>query len=158
MGKTENISCNGEPILKIIDLCKSFSGKGRGQTVHAVNHVTMEVQEGEILGIVGESGCGKSTLARTIIQLYQADSGEVIMGGRDLTKIDRSIVHQECKEIQMVFQDPYASLNPKMTVRQMLREILGVHHICLKKDMEEEMKKLIDMVGLTQDSLDKYPS
>ena len=155
------------PVLRVKELTKTFS-KDRSlvdlalhkdtKTVHAVNNVSMDVYKGEVVGIVGESGCGKSTLARTILQLNRADSGEIWYEGRDITKLPNAKAHKECIGIQMVFQDPYASLNPKMTVRQCLTEILKVHHLCAPQDRENRLQELMRSVGLGVDSLEKYPS
>lgn len=156
-----------EYILRIKNLKKVFRQK-RGVTdlifrrpeknVYAVNSVSMDVRQGEILGIVGESGCGKSTLARTIIQLYGADSGEIRFENQNLLELGDARRREVCKDIQMVFQDPYASLNPKMTIRAMLTEILKVHHVCEPDNVEEELVRLIRMVGLSKGDLEKYPN
>ena len=122
--------------------------------LRAVDGVDLEVGEGETVGLVGESGCGKSTLARCIVGLYEPTTGEVCYRGGVLpAKRDRATRRQ----MQMVFQDPYSSLNPRMTVRQMLRELLTVHAIVPKDRVGERCVELLDLVGLNPRSLDAYP-
>jgi len=99
-------------------------------TVKAVDGVTLSVKKGEVLGLVGESGCGKSTLARTILQLLPTTAGTVLLGGRNLTTADAAEVRAARRDLQMIFQDPYASLNPRMTVFDTLAEPLRVHGVC----------------------------
>jgi oligopeptide/dipeptide ABC transporter ATP-binding protein len=125
--------------------------------VHALNGVSFSVRRGETLGIVGESGCGKSTLARCLVRLIEPDGGAIIYDGADvraLTGVERRAFN---RRVQLIFQDPYSSLNPRMTVRQTLAESLRVHRLCAPAEIPERTAALLDLVGLPQDSLDRYP-
>jgi oligopeptide/dipeptide ABC transporter ATP-binding protein len=122
--------------------------------LRAVDGVDLEVAAGETVGLVGESGCGKSTLGRCIVGLYEPTAGEVRYGGALLpAKRDRATRRQ----MQMIFQDPYSSLNPRMTVRQMLRELLKVHEVVPTERVDERCRELLDLVGLSPRALDAYP-
>ena len=124
------------------------------QVLRAVDGVDFEVREGEMVGLVGESGCGKSTLGRCIVGLYEPTSGEVRYRSEALpANRDR----ETRRQIQMVFQDPYSSLNPRMTVGQMLREVLRVHRIVPPQSVDARCRELLDLVGLAPRSLDAYP-
>jgi oligopeptide transport system ATP-binding protein len=124
--------------LEIRDLHTHFSRSTgpwfarRKQEVRAVDGVSLKVQQGEILGLVGESGCGKSTLSRTLMQLIPATSGSVILDGEDLSQLPKSVVRRRRLDFQMIFQDPYASLNPRMTVYSTLAEAVLQRHPGLK--------------------------
>src|ERR1044071_7023131 len=129
------------PLLEIVDVKTHFPVR-HGFIVHrhlgtvkAVDGVTLTVGRGEVLGLVGEPGCGKSTLARTIMQLVPTTAGAVLLEGKNLTAGSASEVRQVRRDLQMVFQDPYASLNPRMTVFDTLAEPLLVHRVCPKKDV-----------------------
>ncbi|HZZ18797.1 MAG TPA: ATP-binding cassette domain-containing protein, partial [Opitutaceae bacterium] len=111
-----------------------FIVKKSAGAVKAVDGVTLSVRQGEVLGLVGESGCGKSTLARTILQLVPTTGGEVILNGKSLTKAKKAEMLKARRDLQMIFQDPYASLNPRMTVFATLAEPLLVHGICGKDE------------------------
>jgi oligopeptide/dipeptide ABC transporter ATP-binding protein len=152
-----------KPILEIRGLKKHFPiktgffNKVTG-SVRAVDGVDFQVMPGETLGIVGESGCGKSTTGRTILRLLDPTAGEVLFNGKDLAKLSKEEMRQMRKDIQMVFQDPYASLNPRKTIRQILHEPLVVHGIGSSRG--ERMKKvdeIIEVVGLRKEYLDRYP-
>ena len=126
--------------------------------VTAVDHVTFDVKRGETVGLVGESGCGKSTLAKTICRLYTPDEGKVLYDGNDVFALDKNSMKQIRYKMQMVFQDPYSSLNPRMTVRQMLYEEMNVHKLYAKNRREEEAIRILDLVGMDAHALDRYPS
>jgi len=126
-------------------------------TVKAVDGVTLSVQKGEVLGLVGESGCGKSTLARTILQLLPTTAGAVLLGGRNLTTADAAEVRAARRDLQMIFQDPYASLNPRMTVFDTLAEPLRVHGVCPLEAIPARVHRLMERVGLAPRFLRKYP-
>jgi len=126
-------------------------------TVKAVDGVTLSVASGEVLGLVGESGCGKSTLARTIMQLLPATAGTVILEGRNLTRGSGEEVRAIRRDLQMVFQDPYASLNPRMTVFDTLAEPLRVHQVCPAAAIPARVASLLQRVGLAPRFLQKYP-
>jgi len=125
--------------------------------VHAVDDVSFYVRRGETLGLVGESGCGKTTTGRTIVQLYQATGGKVVFEGKDLTKLCGEEMRRMRRKIQMIFQDPYASLNPRMTVEQIVGEPLIVHRMARGKAIRDRVKELLTMVGLNPAYVDRYP-
>lgn len=126
--------------------------------VHAVNDVSFDLQEGETFGVVGESGCGKSTLGRTLVRLYEATEGSVNFRGEDIAHLKGDGLMNLRREIQMIFQDPYASLNPRMTIRDILEEPLILHNI--GKDAQERLEKVKDIVkvvGLRVSDINKFP-
>ncbi len=135
---------------------KSFFGKPLSY-VHAVDSVSLDIHRGETLGIVGESGCGKSTLGRTILRLTDPSSGKVLFDGVDLVTLSKEEMRQMRQKMQLVFQDPYASLNPRMTVKDLIKAPLDVFDIGTE---EEKMQKVFDImkkVGLSEEQLNRYP-
>ena len=124
----------------------------------AVDDVSLTLAQGETLGLVGESGCGKSTLARTIINLYRPTEGKVVFDGTDLASLSKRELRERCGDIQMIFQDPYSSLNPRMTVRQVLREVLLHRGACERDKVDAEVMRLLGLVGLSEDQADRLPS
>ena len=128
------------------------------ETVKAVDGVSLEVEKGEILGLVGESGCGKSTLSRTIMQLIPPTSGRIILDGLELTKLDARAVRRQRLDFQMIFQDPYASLNPRMTVYSTLAEALKQRHPDVSGSLlTQKVGELMETVGLDHRFMRKYP-
>ncbi len=125
--------------------------------VQAVDNVSFEIREGETLGLVGESGCGKSTTGRTILQLHRATSGKVYYDGIDLTETSDDKMRAYRRDLQIIFQDPYASLNPRMTVGSIIAEPLEVHRIGTKKERRERVKELLALVGLNPYFINRYP-
>lgn len=125
--------------------------------VYAVNDVSFELMEGETFGIVGESGCGKSTLGRTIVRLYEPTSGSVSFRGKDIARLKKDELKTLRTHIQMVFQDPYASLNPRMTVKEILMEPYKLHGIGTAKERFEKVKELATLVGLRVSDIHKFP-
>ena len=152
-----------DPLLELRDVKTHFPLR-RGLifqrevgTVKAVDGVSLTVAAGEVVGLVGESGCGKSTLARTIMQLLPATAGTVFLGGRNLTAGTASDLRAARRDLQMVFQDPYASLNPRLTVFDTLAEPMRVHGICAPEEIPARVSALMERVGLAPRFLRKYP-
>ncbi len=145
-------------LFEVKNLSKFFH-LGKNATLKAVNNVSLEIFEGETLGIVGESGCGKTTLGRTIKMLYNASEGEVLYKGVDIYKMNKKQAHEYCKDVQMIFQDPYSSLNPRMTVREIVREGMLAHNILggNKEAQNERIYELLQMVGLGREHADRFP-
>ena len=152
-----------ENILELRDVKTHFpihSGflvKKQVGAVRAVDGVTLSVRQGEVLGLVGESGCGKSTLARTILQLVPTTGGAVILNGRNLGEASRAEMLDCRRDLQMIFQDPYASLNPRMTVHATLAEPLLVHGICGPSEVQARVDELMRLGGLAPRFARKYP-
>lgn len=151
-----------EALLKVSNLKKYYGIKGGffGKTVShvkAVDDVSFEVYEGEVLGLVGESGCGKSTAGRSILRLIEPTSGEIIFNGQDISKLDQEKLRRARREMQMIFQDPYASLNPRHTVEKILTEPLLIHNIGTQKSRKEKVYELLETVGLSDYHAKRYP-
>ena len=125
--------------------------------VQAVDGVSFHVNKGETLGLVGESGCGKSTTGRAILQLYKPTAGEVLFNGTDLTKLNGGDMRKMRKNLQMIFQDPYASLNPRMTVGNIIAEPMQIHKIVDKADRNQRVQELLETVGLNPYFANRYP-
>jgi oligopeptide/dipeptide ABC transporter ATP-binding protein len=146
---------NGRPLLEVVDLEKRF--RSHGQVIHAVNGVTFEVCKGETVALVGESGCGKSTTARCIVRLTDPTAGRILYDGADITALSRRAFRPLRREIQMVFQDPGASLNPSMTIRQTLREPLRLHGVAERKEVEARLQEAMRLVQLEPTLLGRRP-
>ncbi len=152
-----------DPILSVNDLCVDFnvpaeSWPGRARRLRAVDEVSFELATGETLGVVGESGCGKSTLARAILGLVPASAGAVSFLTRRLGPTDRRTLRRQRRELQLIFQDPLASLNPRMTVGDVVAEPLRVHFPDqLRKDREARVHKALEQVGLASELVNRYP-
>ncbi len=125
--------------------------------IKAVDGVSFEVFLGETLGIVGESGCGKSTLGMTILRLLEPTEGRIIFAGQDITKLPASKLRPIRKDMQMIFQDPFSSLNPRMTVQAILEEGLRVHRVVPRESMQKEVEELLERVGLSRDYIRRFP-
>ncbi len=123
----------------------------------AVDDVSISINKGETLGIVGESGCGKSTLGRTLIRLYEPTGGQINFGGKDFIALKGESLRQKRKEMQMIFQDPYASLDPRMTIGQILKQPFEIHGILRGNERDEKVKWLLEMVGLKASQVNRYP-
>ena len=149
-------------LLRVTELVKHFPiNRGFIQkqvgAVRAVDGVSFEVRRGETLGLVGESGCGKSTTGRSILQLYRPTSGEVLFDGVDLVQLKGEDLRKMRRKMQMIFQDPYASLNPRMTVGEIVGEPLLVHNIASEKEANERVKQLLEVVNLNPSFSTRYP-
>lgn len=151
---------NKEIILEVKDLCKYFpvsKGLFKGKSfVKAVDKVSFTINKGETLGIVGESGCGKTTMGRTILKLYEPTSGQVIFNGKDITKNSIKEMVPLRKEMQMIFQDPYASLNPRMTVGDIIGEAIDIHGLYKGEERTKRIRYLLDRVGLNGSHINRY--
>lgn len=145
-------------ILEVKDLKKYFPVKGKkGISVKAVDGVNFGIKQGETFGLVGESGCGKSTVARLIIKLYNETGGQILFNGNDITKLPKSEMKKFRRDIQMVFQDPYASLNPRMTVERTLIDPLNIHGIGTPEERKNKVLELLEVVGLDKRYAKRYP-
>ena len=163
--QTANAGANGsanDVLLRVDDLKMHFPIR-RGilqrqvGAVKAIDGVTFEVHKGETLGLVGESGCGKSTTGRVILQLYKPTSGRVFFEGEDLTGLRGEDLRRMRRRMQMIFQDPYASLNPRMTVAETVGEPLDVHGVATGKERDDQVQNLLKIVGLNPQFSKRYP-
>ena len=144
------------PMLEVKDLTTHFKA-GRGQVVHAVDHVSFTLEKGKTLGLVGESGCGKSSCARTIIRIYDPTEGQILLDGQDITHMKQRELKPLRRKMQMIFQDPYASLNARMTVRDIIAEPLLAHGIVKTKEQSNEyVYPMLERVGLTKEHANRY--
>ncbi|HWN11812.1 MAG TPA: ABC transporter ATP-binding protein [Pyrinomonadaceae bacterium] len=151
-------SADGEPLIAIRNLKVHFVLSGRGKrVVKAVDGVTLDIFRGETLGLVGESGCGKSTLGHAILRLIEPTSGQVFYQNVDLAHLSKKEMRQHRRHLQIIFQDPYASLNPRMNVRQIVGEPLGTFGIAAGKDADLRVQELLETVGLNRRFIKRYP-
>jgi oligopeptide transport system ATP-binding protein len=154
---------SAEPLLKVKNLVKRFPITGGilqrvVDHVHAVDGVSFEIGKGETLGLVGESGCGKSTTGRCILRLIEPTSGEVWFEGKDVPRLGKEEMRALCRDMQIIFQDPFASLNPRMTVASIIGEALQIHKLTKnQRELEERVVKLLETVGLQPDHMRRYP-
>jgi peptide/nickel transport system ATP-binding protein len=152
-----------QPLLSVRSLEKHFPITGgilarEIARVHAVDGVTFDIQRGETLGLVGESGCGKSTTGRCILRLIEPSSGEICFEGRDITRIEGPELQRLRRDVQIIFQDPFASLNPRHTVAAIVGEALTIHHLAkTRREQEDRVVELLETVGLRSDHLNRYP-
>ncbi len=164
-GRTATVSKanrDGDALISVRDLTKRFPIRGRSlgrrkEYLQAVNGVSFELRRGETLALVGESGCGKTTTARLILRLLEPTAGRVIFDGRDTLDLRGNDLKRFRRRAQIVFQDPYGSLNPRMTVRSMLREVLHVHDIARGREADLRVAELLEAVGLRSEDALKYP-
>ena len=147
------------PLLEVKNLGKDFVSKGsKGKkTVHALSGISFTVYRGETFGLVGESGCGKTTAGRVINCLTKPTQGEVLFEGKDLFQMSKSEMKKVRREIQMIFQDPFASLDPRMTIGSIIEEPLLIHRIGSRDERREKVKKMLERVGLQPDYYHRYP-
>ncbi|MDP3385642.1 MAG: ATP-binding cassette domain-containing protein [Eubacteriales bacterium] len=143
-------------LLEIKDLKKYF--KVNKSNLHAVDGISLKIEEGKTLGVVGESGCGKSTLGRTVIRLHEPTSGEIYFDGKNITHYNKSEMKIVRKDMQIIFQDPYSSLNPRMSVQELIAEPIIINKICASKsDIYQKVSHYMNLVGLTQRLSGAYP-
>lgn len=148
---------SNEHLIETKDLCKYFTVSG-GRQLHAVDKVNITIDAGKTLGVVGESGCGKSTLGRTILRLLEPTSGEVWFNGQDINKLSKAQMRKLRSEMQIIFQDPYSSLNPRMTVADIIMQPMLVNNtFASKAEMHSKVNELMDTVGLASRVHDAYP-
>lgn len=143
-------------IVKKFPVRKGFFGRGKS-FIHALNDVSLSMNDGETIGLVGESGCGKTTLGRIVMGLYKPDSGRVVFDGVDWSGLGRKGLKAQREKIQIIFQDPFSSLNPRMNVGDIIAEPLIIHNILSKKDSVKKAGKLLEMVGLDPKFVNRYP-
>jgi oligopeptide transport system ATP-binding protein len=153
----------GGALVRAVQLRKEFPAGAEGifgqrrLTIKAVAGVTLDIYGGETLGLVGESGSGKSTLGRLLLRLLEPTSGQVFFDGRDLAALSRKQLRHLRREMQLVFQDPYSSLNPRMRVRAIVAEGIEIHRLARGPEKEQRIRELLEMVGMDADALDRYP-
>lgn len=146
-----------ETLVEVKDLCKQFPVPGKAK-IHAVEHVSLKVGQGETLAVVGESGCGKSTLAFLIIKLLESTSGQILLGGSDITHMNTRQMREHRKKMQIIFQDPFASLDPRRSVGYAVSEPLIVHGEESKgAELDERVGALFELVGLEREHMQQYP-
>jgi oligopeptide/dipeptide ABC transporter ATP-binding protein len=150
------------PVLEVTDLRKHFPiQKGLMQrqagTVFAVDGVSFTIRKGETFGLVGESGCGKTTVGRTVLRLIEPTSGSIRIGGKDITRLDKSQLRPYRRQMQIIFQDPFSSLDPRMSAGEIVAEPLRVHGLASRRDVRAKVAALFDRVGLRKAQMDSYP-
>lgn len=153
-----------QPLLKVEHLTKEFpagsgvfGGRFSKSVVSAVNDVSFEIYPGETFGLVGESGCGKSTTGRTIMHLNRPTSGKVFFEGRDISAMNKKELKAMRREMQFIFQDPYASLNPRMTIGEIVSEPMTIHNVGTRAERMDRVRELLDVVGLNPEHINRYP-
>lgn len=144
------------PMIEVKHLKKYFdTPKG---LLHAVDDISFKIGKGKTMGVVGESGCGKSTLGRTIIHLLESTDGQIFLNGEDITRVDRKKMHEINEKMQIVFQDPYSSLNARMTISDIIAEPLKLHKMCdSKEERRQRVSELMETVGLSERLVNSYP-
>ena len=146
---------NADTIMEVTDLYKFFKA-GRKQTLKAVDHVSVSIKRGETLGLVGESGCGKTTCGRTMMKLYEPTSGKVVFDGKDISTLKGKDLLEFRKNVQIIFQDPYASLDPRMTIGEIISEGMDVHFKLTDKEKNDKVAELLNKVGLSADYANRF--
>jgi oligopeptide transport system ATP-binding protein len=148
---------SNQPLLQVTNIAKEFAIKGNKNKIKAVDGLSFSLNAGETLGVVGESGSGKSTLGRLVLRLLEPTSGEIIFDGQKISELNPKDLRAARRQMQMIFQDPFASLDPRMTVEELIREPLDIHKIGSDSERSEMAKNIIGHVGLTEDALSRYP-
>jgi len=154
---SNNVLLSVDGLVKHFPITRGIIFQREVAAVHAVDNITFNIHKGETLGLVGESGCGKSTTGRTILQLYRPTSGSVVFDGVDLVALRGEELRKMRRKMQMIFQDPYASLNPRMTVGEIVGEPLVVHKVAAQKEINERVEHLLELVGLNPAFANRYP-
>ena len=149
------VDYNSEPLIQVRDLCKYFPIR-RHAVLKAVDGVSFDIYRGETVGLVGESGCGKSTAGRCLIRLYEPTSGQVLYDGKDISKLSKAEQKEFCHKVQMIFQNPYASLNPRMTVKEIVGEGLKLQGKS-SEEIDARVEELLATVGLNKDHMSRFP-
>src|SRR5689334_14534346 len=164
MAMSETIASQApEPLLQVRGLVKNFPVtqgllSRLAEQVHAVDHISFEIAAGETLGLVGESGCGKSTTGRCILRLTEPTAGEIRFAGRDVTRLAGGALRALARDMQIIFQDPYASLDPRMTVGAIIGEALVIHRLAkTQREFEQRVAQLLETVGLHPQHMRRYP-
>ena len=142
-------------IFEVEDLCKYFPA-GKKKVVKAVDGINLKIRKGETIGLVGESGCGKTTCGRTIIKLYEPTKGKILFEGKDVSKLNGKELLSFKKDVQVIFQDPYASLDPRMTIGEIISEGMHVHLKLSQKEMDERVADLLNKVGLNAEYANRF--
>ena len=157
------ISESNAPLLRVQNLVMQFRAPGgplfarQNEFIHAVNGVSFDLHTGETLGLVGETGCGKSTVARAVVRLYEPTGGAILFRGTDITHRPRRQLRNLRRQMQLIFQDPYASLNPRYSVRRIIREPLDIHRVGTPAERNERVDELLSVVGLNANMADRFP-
>lgn len=157
MTANNNVLVRVDNLVKHFPITQGIILQKQVGAVHAVDGVSFVVHEGETLGLVGESGCGKSTTGRTILQLHRPTSGNVYFQDTNLVKLNTEEMRKMRRKVQMIFQDPYASLNPRMTVGEIIGEPLVIHRVAGQKEINERVEQLLELVGLNPAFANRYP-
>ncbi|MCQ8211176.1 ATP-binding cassette domain-containing protein [Cetobacterium somerae] len=151
-----------ENLLEIKNLCKYFNLKKsiftkNKKILHAVDDVSLEIKKGETLGLVGESGCGKTTFGRTVVKLYEPSSGTIIYNNKNITDLNFQEMKGFRRKIQMIFQDPYASLNPRQTIGDIIKEPMEIHNLYKENERDKKVLEILELVGLNPSHISRYP-
>jgi len=145
-----------KPLIDVKNLKKYFN-VGKNQVLKAVDNVTFSINQGETIGVVGESGCGKTTVGRTLIRLYRPTEGEIYYNGKNINDLNKTEAKKYAKTAQMIFQDPYASLNPRMTVGDIIGEGIDIHGLYRNGDRQNRIYELLEKVGLNREHANRFP-
>ena len=145
-----------EILFELQNVSRFFPVEGR-RILKAVDDISLQLKKGEIFGLVGESGCGKSTLGKTLVRLYEPSKGRILYKGQDISALKGKSARQYASEVQMIFQDPYASLDPRMTIGDIIKEGMRIHNIGNAKQRDDRMYELLELVGLSADHAQRFP-
>ena len=146
-----------EKTLLEVEGLKKYFQVGKGQTLKAVDDISFQIKKGQTLGLVGESGCGKTTVGRTLLRIYEPDAGKILFDGKDISRVNKKEAKELTRRMQMVFQDPYSSLNPRMTVEDIIGEPLDVHKLYTSRgERRDKILHLMELVGLNAEHATRY--